>query len=159
MDEIQKLRKFLKENNLTVAFAESVTCGLASYKMNTTPGTSDIFKGSIVAYNEDVKRNLLRIDSKLIDQYSAESQEVTDAMVISISRLIDANVYAAITGLASPGGTETKGKPIGTVFISILYNENLFSIRERFYGTPYQVKTKACNLLFRKIIEVVQKLE
>ena len=157
MSEIDYLRKLLKEQKLTLALGESVTCGLAAYKMNSRPGTSEIFKGSVVAYNEDVKKNLLKIDAALIETYSAESQEVTDAMVAGLQNLIKADVYAAITGLAGTGGTESKKKPVGTIFISVLYNGKISRTRKRFYGSPFEVKRKACSLLFSEIAKAIEK--
>lgn len=158
MNELHRVRKVLRERQLTLALAESVTCGLASYKMNISSGTSDIFKGGIVAYNEEVKTGLLGIDKKLIDTFSAESQEITDAMAISLAKLIHADVCAAITGLSAPGGTESKEKPVGTVFIAIFYQQKILKCRRRFYGSATIVKRKACNLLFGEIVKALKKV-
>src|SRR4051794_28794817 len=108
--------KQLQEKNLILALAESVTCGLAAHKLSTAPGTSDVLAGSIVCYTPEVKRDLLGVSQKLIDRYTCESMEVTEALAKNLGKLIDADIYAALTGLASPGGSETKDKPVGTIF-------------------------------------------
>ena len=63
---VNNLVKLLKDNHLTIAFAESVTCGLASHQLSTIKGTSEVLKGSIVCYDEEVKINLLRVKKTLI---------------------------------------------------------------------------------------------
>src|ERR1044071_9741416 len=107
-----RIVKFCKEHNLTLAFAESMTCGLAAHQLSQVKGTSDAFKGSLVCYNGDVKSNLLKISKKLIEKHTAESQRVTDEMAKKLKEIFLADVYAAITGLATPGGSETKRKPV-----------------------------------------------
>jgi nicotinamide-nucleotide amidase len=152
-----RLIKFFQKNRLTMAFAESMTCGLAAHQLSQVKGTSEAFKGSLVCYNGEVKTNLLKIPKKLIEKYSPESQQVTDAMAKSLKRLIPADVYAAITGLASDGGSETKAKPVGTVFFSVFYRNKLFRQRKRFKGNALEIKKKTCNAFYSFIISSVSK--
>lgn len=109
----------MKDEHLTVALAESITCGLASHQLNTVKGTSEIFMGSVVCYNEDVKTGLLKVSPTLLKKYTAESQEVTDQIVKSLKKIIVADIYAAVTGLATTGASETASKPVGTVFFIV----------------------------------------
>jgi nicotinamide-nucleotide amidase len=150
-----RIVKFCKENNLTLAFAESMTCGLAAHQLSQVKGTSDAFKGSLVCYNGDVKSNLLKISKKLIGKHTAESQQVTDEMAKKLKRIFSADVYAAITGLATPGGSETKSKPVGTVFFAVLFRSKLFRLRKQFRGNALEIKRKACNELYRFIMAKV----
>jgi nicotinamide-nucleotide amidase len=152
----QILANFLKENKLTIAFAESITCGLAANKLGTINGTSDILSGSIVCYSEEVKIKLLGVDKNLIEKDTAESQTVTDAMALNLSKLIPADIHAATTGLAAPGGSETKSKPVGTVFYSVRFKNKLYKMNKRFYGSPLQVKEKACSELFKFITRKIK---
>jgi len=149
--------KFCQDNRLTMAFAESVTCGLAAHQLSQVKGSSEAFKGSLVCYNGDVKTNVLKIPKTMIDKFTAESQEVTDAMAKKLKRLINADVYAAVTGLASEGGSETKTKPVGTVFFSVMYKNKLFRQRKLFRGNALQIKKKACDELYSFIISSVSK--
>ena len=150
---VKKLIKTLIEKKLTVAFAESVTCGLASNQLNSTPGTSEIFMGSIVCYNEKVKMNLLNVKPSLIKKYTAESQEVTDALVKNLPQLIDADIYVAITGLDADGGSETPEKPVGTVFFSYLYKGKIVRRRKKFDGSPLSIKKQACEEVYQLILD------
>jgi nicotinamide-nucleotide amidase len=145
------------KKKLTLALAESITCGLASHQLNIVKGTSEVFKGSIVCYAEEVKINLLKVPGNLIQQYTAESQQVTDALAKNLNKLIEADIYGAITGLAVDGASETKSKPVGTVFISLLWNEKLIRKRQVFKGSPLQIKKQACEFLYKLITAELKK--
>lgn len=149
---VKDLLQKLQEKNLTLALAESVTCGLAAHQLNIAEGTSEVFMGSIVCYNEKVKTDLLKVDPEIIKKYSAESQEVTDELVKNLPCLIKADIYGAITGLCVKGGSETPEKPVGTVFFSVLFNGKLIQQREVFMGTPQAIKEKACSNLYKIIL-------
>ena len=147
--------KTLLEKKLTLALAESMTCGLAAHQLSTCKGTSEVFKGSIVCYNEEVKKDLLKIPPVLIEKHSAESPQVTEALTKKLSALMRADIYASITGLASPGGSETKTKPVGTVFFSIKYRKKIYNERKVLRGTPLQIRQKACYALYKSILEKI----
>jgi nicotinamide-nucleotide amidase len=144
----QKLLDFFRTHNMTFALAESVTCGFAASKIGSVKGASEIFAGGIVCYDESVKIKLLKVPSRLIKKHTAESQQVTDALAVGLSKRIHADVHAALTGLAAPGGTETKQKPVGTVFMSVYFKGKLYRLRKKFNGSPMQIKKKACYQLF-----------
>ena len=154
---VHQLISLLIEKKLTLALAESVTCGLASHQLNIVKGTSDAFMGSIICYNEKVKIELLKVKPSRIKKYTAESQEVTDALATRLSALITADVYGAITGLNADGGSETKSKPVGTVFFSIFYKGKLTKERKLFRGSPLEIKKKACAAFYKMAIRVLKE--
>jgi nicotinamide-nucleotide amidase len=155
--EINQFVKTLTEQKLTLAIAESITCGMAAEKLATCKGTSEILKGSIVCYSEDVKTGLLGIPAGMIKKHSCESMEVTQRLAMNLSRLIKADIYAATTGLASPGGSETKDKPVGTVFLCVKYKKKIIRKRKVFRGSPLQIRIKACMALYSLITEQIIK--
>jgi nicotinamide-nucleotide amidase len=160
MNRNKKINSFVKalvDKDITLAFAESMTCGLAAHFLSTCKGTSAMFRGSLVCYHEDIKKCVLRIPGALIEKYSAESRQVTEKMARALKKVMPADVHASVTGLASGGGSETAGKPVGTVFFSILYKGKIHNIRQRFYGTPLQIREKACMRLYELIYKVVIK--
>jgi nicotinamide-nucleotide amidase len=67
------------------------------------------------------------------------------------------DVSAAITGLAAPGGSETKQKPVGTVFISVYFKRKLYRDKKKFNGSPLEIKEKACDEMFIYILNVLRK--
>jgi nicotinamide-nucleotide amidase len=148
------LVRTLKEKALTLALAESVTCGLAAHRISGCSGTSDVFRGSIVCYTPQVKHKLLKVPQRLIEKYSCESKEVTMALAKNLHSIIDADIYAAITGLASPGGSESKQKPVGTIFISVYHQKKTYNYRKLFRGSPLTIKKEACDALYT----ILQKL-
>jgi nicotinamide-nucleotide amidase len=146
----------LLEKKITLALAESMTCGLAAHQLSTCKGTSDVLKGSIVCYTEEVKKDLLKIPQTKIDQFTTESAEITELLAKHLSNLIKADIHAAITGLASPGGSETKEKPVGTVFFCFTYKNKIYRERKVFRGTPLGIRKKACSELYKFILSKIQ---
>lgn len=157
MRKTTALIHLLKERELMLALAESVTCGLAAHQLTTAKGASEVFRGGVICYQENVKKELLQVSSRLIDRYTAESQQVTDALAKNLPHIIEADVYAALTGLASPGGSEHKDKPVGTVFFSVLYKKKLHHERALFRGSPLLIKKKACDHLYALLISIIEK--
>lgn len=146
----------MKKNGLKMALAESVTCGLAAHKLSTAVGTSDVLTGSVVCYSPEVKKTLIGVSQRRIDKYTCESAEITCDLVKKLPRLIKADVYAALTGLASPGGSETKEKPVGTVFFAVRYKNKSYSCKKRFRGAPLEIREKACMALYDFISSIVK---
>lgn len=155
--KINAFIKALKEQKLTIALAESITCGLAAQKLATCKGTSEVLKGAIVCYSPEVKMNLLKIPQYIVEKHTCESMEVTKRLACNLEQLIDADIYAAITGLASAGGSETKQKPVGTVFYCIRYRNKIIKERKVFRGSPLEIRTKACMGLYDLIMKSVIK--
>jgi nicotinamide-nucleotide amidase len=153
---VNRLVKKLQEKKLTLALGESVTCGMAAHQLNTVKGTEDVFMGSFVCYHPDTKIRTLHIPRKTIKKYTCESRQVTDAVAKSLSRFFNADIYAAITGLANAGGSESKTKPVGTIFISALYKNKMYRKRKIFKGTPMNIKKRACETLFTLLLNIIK---
>ncbi len=156
MSDVHKLVGILKEKELTLGLAESVTCGMAAYKLSNVKGISEVLRGSIACYTPEVKMSLLGISKRMIDKYTCESMEVTQALVTQLPKLIPADVYVAVTGLASSNGSESKTKPVGTAFICVRYKNKLYKTKHVFKGTPLQIKNKICLALYRFIYSILE---
>ncbi len=154
MRTANRLIKTLQQKKQTLALAESVTCGLAAHKLSLVKGTNDVLQGSIVCYSTEVKRELLKVNKSLIEKHTSESQRVTDELAKKLGRLIKADIHAAITGLADEGGSETKNKPVGTIFISVYYRRKMHRRKKIFRGSPLTIQTKACEELYKFILEI-----
>jgi nicotinamide-nucleotide amidase len=103
---------------LTVAVAESCTGGFISKLFTSVPGSSEYFKGSVIAYDNLVKEQILKIEKSLILEYGAVSKEVVEAMAISVRKLMGVDVSIATSGIAGPDGGTTD-KPVGTTWIAV----------------------------------------
>jgi len=103
---------------LTVATAESCTGGLLAARLTEMPGSSDYFKGSIVAYDNEVKVRAAGVDPALIEAHGAVSAEVAVALAEGARERLGADIGIGITGIAGPGGG-TEEKPVGLVWLSV----------------------------------------
>lgn len=153
MNPVNRLVKQLEDQGLTLAIAESITCGMASAKLASYKGASDVLVGSVVSFTPQVKKEILGVSQQLMDRYTCESKEVTEAMCKGLKRCMTADIYAAITGLASAGGSETKSKPVGTVFYHILIGRRSVNFKKVFRGTPLEIRTKASMMLYELILK------
>lgn len=110
--------KLLLSKSKTISTAESCTGGSVASMITSIPGSSKYFKGSVVAYSNEVKINILGVDSLLIDNHGAVSREVVESMALNACRNFNTDYALAVSGIAGPdGGTESK--PVGTVWIAL----------------------------------------
>lgn len=155
---IQECSKLLSDKKLTIAFAESATAGRLSAEFALIPDCGQILKGGIVCYDACVKQDILGVPESLVKKHTPESAEVTAEMARRLRNFIKADIYIAITGLTMPGGSETKEKPVGTMFIHALIRGNSVPVREVFKGTPeeivMQTVDRAGTLLINELSQV-----
>ncbi len=102
----------------TVGTAESCTGGLLAARLTELPGSSDYFKGAIVAYDNDVKVRAAGVEEALIEAHGAVSSEVAVALAEGACERLGADLGIGITGIAGPGGG-TEEKPVGLVWLSV----------------------------------------
>ena len=106
------LSDLLRERGLTLGLAESLTGGLVGSRISDAPGSSEIFRGSIVSYASDIKRSVLGVTAERV-----VSGECAMQMAEGARRVLGADVGLAVTGVAGP--TEQEGRPVGTVFFGL----------------------------------------
>jgi nicotinamide-nucleotide amidase len=107
-----------RERGLTLATAESCTGGLVAGRLTAVPGSSDVFRGGVVAYADDVKAKELGVPRALLEAHGAVSAEAARAMAEGARSQLDADVAVSTTGVAGPGGG-TEDKPVGLVFLHV----------------------------------------
>lgn len=140
-EEIEKLKKIIPENiygfdnetlaevtgrllvsnSASLALAESCTGGFISHLITSVPGSSSYFKGSIIAYSNEVKQKILGVDPVSIEKFGAVSEQVACEMAHGVKDLFGVDYAIATTGIAGPGGG-TEEKPTGTVWIAVADN-------------------------------------
>ena len=106
----------------TVATAESCTGGLLAARLTDVPGSSEYFKGAIVAYSNEAKVALAGVKESLIERCGAVSEEVACALARGACSRLHADVGVGITGIAGPGGG-SESKPVGLVWLSVALAE------------------------------------
>lgn len=108
----------LRASGLTVATAESCTGGNIAHAITLVPGCSDVMKGGVVSYANEVKIRLLGVAESDITAHGAVSREVVTSMAEGVCRATGAVCSMATSGIAGPGGA-TPDKPVGTVWIAV----------------------------------------
>lgn len=151
------VQQFL-QHKLTLALAESCTCGLVAAQLAPATGVSEVLLGSVVTYHVEAKQKLLGVKKETLATYSAESQQTTNEMALGLHRrLPTADVCVAVTGLCGPGASETPDKPVGTTFVTILAEGHAYEYREQFAGTADKLREQAAQFIYEKLAELLQR--
>jgi len=118
-EQIEKtIGEMLKEINATVSTAESCTGGTIAQLLTSVSGSSEYFTGSVVAYSNAIKQNILGVPEKILDSEGAVSEAVVREMASNVRKLYNTDYSIAVSGIAGPtGGTEDK--PVGTTWIAV----------------------------------------
>jgi len=151
----QIVGNILIEQGKMVATAESCTGGNIAHSFTSIPGSSNFYKGSLVAYSNDVKINILQVSADEIEENGAVSQIVVEQMATGVRKLLKSDVAIATSGIAGPGGG-TVDKPVGTVWIAVCSEDILLS-REFHFGSLREQNiiraTQASILMLKEILE------
>lgn len=144
--------RHLANRGLTIAFAESATAGRLMAEFSLTPSAGKILKGGVVCYDACLKEDILGVSPKLIQEYTPESAEVTEALARCLKDLIPSDVQLAVTGLPRSGGSETPQKPVGTMFVHFLMPGKSIGIKERFSGSAEEIIEQTVQLVAQLIL-------
>lgn len=151
---IERAAKMLIEKKLTLAFAESATVGRLSAEFCMPKDAGKYFKGAFVCYDACLKEDILKVDKKLIEEFTPESGEVSRAIAFGLKNLIEADIHIGVTGLTGPGGSETTEKPVGTMFTcAVKGGEILFQDRYVFSGSPEEIILGAVDRIAALLIK------
>jgi PncC family amidohydrolase len=112
-----ELVELLRLRGATVATAESLTGGRLAALLTEIPGSSEVYRGGVVAYATDVKTQVLEVPEALVERYGVVSAECAQAMARGVRRLTGATYAVSTTGVAGPERQE--GKAVGTVYIGL----------------------------------------
>ncbi len=118
-DQLQEVvGQLLLKSNQNIAVAESCTGGYISHLITSTPGSSGYFRGAITPYQNDIKINMLNVNSETIFEHGAVSEETVTEMAENVRKLYHTDFGLATSGIAGPGGA-TSEKPVGTIWIAL----------------------------------------
>ena len=119
----------LKKKNLTVSTAESCTGGSIAARLTSIPGSSEYFKGAVVAYSNEIKEALLHVSTKTLEKRGAVSEETVVEMVKGAMETLKTDCAVSTSGIAGPGGG-TREKPVGTVWIAAAYKNEIRTMKQ-----------------------------
>ena len=160
----KELVSALSAQGLFVATAESISAGLVAAEITNVPGSSEVFLGGVVAYQNSVKQELLGVSSQLMGQQGAVDAEVAAQMATGVRQRfakinqLDSQKVIGIstTGVAGPG--ESEGKPPGTVFIGISSRAGDAVYAYEFSGHRDQIRDQSVAAALNCVREQLQLL-
>lgn len=150
----RSIAKLLHGTGKTLGTAESCTGGYLAHLITSVPKCSNYFKGSVVAYNNTVKENILNVHRAEIEQYGAVSQSVVEQMAEGALKKLNVDYALATSGIAGPDGG-TDNKPVGTIWIALASSEKIVS-RKFSFGkdriTNIQLTANAALGMLRQLL-------
>lgn len=132
----------LRARGWSLAVAESCTGGLLGAKITSAAGSSDYFRGGVIAYSDETKTKLLDVAPTLIERHGAVSEEAAAAMAVGVQNALLSTMAISITGIAGPGGG-TKEKPVGLVYIGVATGDNVSVKRMQLPGDREAIRHRA----------------
>lgn len=152
----EAIGKLLLSKNKTIGTAESCTGGYIAHLITTVPGSSAYYKGSVVSYANETKKNVLHVNSQTLETVGAVSEETVCQMAKGALELLDTDYIIATSGIMGPDGG-TPEKPAGTVWMAVGTKKKI--IAQKFYFRFDRIRnieltaTYALNMARKSIIE------
>ncbi len=148
--------RLLKQHDLYLATAESCTGGYIAHQITSIPGSSDYFKGSIIAYANEIKMAQLGVKESTLKEHGAVSEPTVVEMVSGTLRLLNTDIAVAVSGIAGPGGG-TPEKPVGTVWLAVGNQEQTITRKlslgkDRIKNIEY-ASVQALNMIRQFVVE------
>jgi len=130
---------------LTIGTVESATGGEIADKITNIPGSSDYYKGTIVAYSNEIKTRIVGVKEETINNFGSVSAKAAKEMAEGGRKVLQVDICIADTGIAGPTGATSK-KPLGLFYLSLAAENTLICKRHRFYGNRLQNKQQASQI-------------
>jgi len=149
------VKDLLLAKGYSLSIAESCTGGLVSAALTDIAGISAVFRGSVIAYDNDVKKQVLGVPEKILDQEGAVSESCAVAMATGCRNVINTDYAIAVTGIAGPDGG-TPEKPVGLVYLAVAGPDGIKTKRMQINGNRARVRKvaalNALDLLRRQLL-------
>ena len=140
----QEIGELLKQKGLSLGAVESATGGLISHLITDIPGSSDYYRGSVTAYSNEIKMNVIGVKADTLEKHGSVSSQVAEEMAMGGREALGADICIADTGIAGPGGA-TPGKAVGLFYLGLADKNGALSQRHKFYGDREQNKQSAAG--------------
>lgn len=140
----------------TLATAESCTGGGIGHALTSVAGSSQVYKGGIVSYCNEIKHRLLGVSEELLSRFGAVSAPVAEAMAVGARTVLQTDIAVSVTGLAGPGADEF-GNPVGTVFLGYADENKVLSREFHFSGNREHIRNQAVESALALLLEINQE--
>lgn len=146
---VERIARAASTQGATIAVAESLTGGQLSAALSAAPGSSQWFRGGVVAYNSEVKFTVLGVPrGPVVTALAAQ------AMAHGVRRLMSTDFAVSVTGVGGPKSAE--GKPVGTVFVAVdSASTGLCSSGHHFQGEPIEVLNHTLEQALRGLLDAL----
>ena len=154
----QLLKEYQAETGklLTIGTVESATGGRISDKITNVPGSSDYYKGSIVAYSNTAKTDIVGVKKQTLKKHGAVSSQVATEMAAGGRKLLKVDICISDTGIAGPTG-DSPGKPVGLFYLGISAKDSSMAKEHQFQGTREENKQEASEMALTLLKEDLQQ--
>jgi nicotinamide-nucleotide amidase len=142
-----RLGVLLTEKKLTISTSESCTGGYLSHLITSVPGSSKYFKGGVLAYDEEIKKEVLGVSPKTLSTHGVVSAEVVKEMAQSVRKIMGTDLALSTTGILGPTGG-SNDIPVGVVWAGIAGPMGVKAIRYQFgYDRNWNMRRVSSTLL------------
>ncbi len=153
-DLVEAVAEELSRRGLTLSVAESCTGGLMAKRLTDRPGSSTYLRGGVVAYDNEIKSEVLGLDESVFESEGAVSEAVAGAMARGVAERMRADVGVGITGVAGPeGGTDKK--PVGTVWYAVFFEDRVVASHRVFPGDREAVRERAAQATLHLLLKTI----
>lgn len=150
--------KSLLQRKMTLATAESCTGGYIGHLITSIPGSSDYYKGGVVAYSNSLKEAFLGVDPKAIEEFGAVSEAVAKQMAEGVRMRAGSDFGLATTGVAGPSGGSPE-KPVGTIWIAVAGPQGTLAKCYQFGNHRQRNIRRSALMALDRLRKEVQKIE
>ena len=150
----QSAIKLLRKHKATLSVAESITGGGIGSELTSIAGSSEVFRGGIIAYSDEVKIKELGVSKTLIKKFTVVSEEVAKEMAIGVRKKFKTDFSIATTGVAGPG--RAYGQKAGTVWIAISSPNNTVAIQLALSGDRNSIRKATIESAFALLSRILR---
>lgn len=153
---MKALVELLVEKRLSISTCESFTAGLFAYELGKISGVSEVYKGSVIAYQTEIKRTVLGIDPIILEGCGVVSREVAEQMAQRGQRMFVSDICISFTGNAGPNVLE--GKACGLWFACIRYRDQQFDFAFLDAMDRNALQVHAVQTMTSKLVEIIRDM-
>jgi PncC family amidohydrolase len=153
---VPKIKRVLDSKNWSLSVAESCTGGLVSARITAVSGASTFFKGSVIAYENYVKKDLLGVDENSLKIRGAVSESVAREMAQGAKEKLRTDWAVSVTGIAGPEGG-SPDKPVGTVWFAVIGPGVEHCEKQQFHpGDRNRIQAEAADHVLRLLLNEIE---